>query len=98
MRETYRFTCKNCKLNLLLYKGIEKKKSWRSINYYCFKCHNVSYHDKCLDCGEKLYFAIKIPNSGELSNLEVGKPLELNLECMKCKSKDTKLELISEWN
>jgi len=72
MRKTYQFRCKSCKLNFLLYKGIGKKRRKESINFYCFNCHKISYHDKCVDCGEKLFFIIEIPKERQISALKEG--------------------------
>ena len=97
MKRSYQFHCKCCELNLILYKGIEEKYSKESTNFYCFNCHKISHHDQCADCGDKLYFAVKIPKEKRYSVLEEENPIELKLECMRCKSKDTELTLIGEW-
>ena len=98
MRKKYQFYCNECKLDLFLFKGIMKKDSIESVNFYCFNCHKISYHDKCNDCGDKLYFIIEIPKNSQISSLKEGENLELNLECMRCLSEDTKLRLICEWD
>jgi len=97
MRKSYQFYCNCCELNLILYKGIEKKYNKETTNFYCFNCHKIAYHDQCVDCGEKLYYAVEIPKEKKYSVLEEENSIEIKLECMRCKSKDTKLMLIGEW-
>ncbi len=98
MLKTYQFYCKKCKLLLTLYKGNSKGDSKEKVNFYCFNCHKISYHNKCNDCGEKLYFIIEIPQERQISALKEGTSLKLNLECMRCKSEETELILIREWD
>ncbi|MCG3254606.1 MAG: hypothetical protein H7646_00905 [Candidatus Heimdallarchaeota archaeon] len=44
-----------------------------------------------------MYYAVEIPKEKRYSVLEEENPIELKLECMRCKSKDTELTLIGEW-
>ena len=96
MRKSYQFYCNCCELNLILYKGIEKEYNKESTNFYCFKCHKISYHDQCVDCGDKLHYAVEIPKEKKYS-LEEENSIDLKLECMRCKSKETELKQIREW-
>ena len=97
MRKSYQFYCNCCELNLILYKGIKKKYRKKTINFYCFNCHKISYHDQCVDCGDKLFFAVEMPKEKIYSSLEEENSIDLKLECMRCKSKNTELTQIGEW-
>ncbi|MCG3257375.1 MAG: hypothetical protein KAU62_14840 [Candidatus Heimdallarchaeota archaeon] len=97
MRRSFQFHCNCCELDLILYKGFEKKYNKESTNYYCFNCHKIAYHNQCVDCGEKLYYAVEIPKERKYSVLEEENSIDLKLECMRCKSKDTELTQIGEW-
>ncbi|MCG3257668.1 MAG: hypothetical protein KAU62_16315 [Candidatus Heimdallarchaeota archaeon] len=98
MRKSYQFYCNCCELNLILYKGIEEKYKKKTTNFYCFNCHKISYHDECVDCGDKLYYAVEVPKEKKYSVLEEENSIELKLQCMRCRSKDTTLVIIGEWN
>lgn len=97
MRRSYQFHCKCCRLEMTLYKGVEKKYNKETTNFYCSNCHEISYHDNCVNCGEKLHYAVEIPKEKKYSVLEEENSIDLKLECMRCKSKDTELMSIGEW-
>jgi Zn finger protein HypA/HybF involved in hydrogenase expression len=97
MGKSYQFYCKECELDMILYEGIKYKPDDTSINYYCFKCNKISYHDACLDCGDKLYYSIEIPKKKRKMPTSSDQPMEIKLACPKCRSKDTILTKIGEW-
>jgi len=97
MRRSYHFHCKCCKLNLILYKGVAKEYNISSTNFYCFNCHKISYHNQCVDCGDKLYYAVEIPETKKHPISDADNSIELKLQCMRCKSKDTALTMVGEW-
>ncbi|MHA1482438.1 MAG: hypothetical protein ACTSQA_03240, partial [Candidatus Heimdallarchaeaceae archaeon] len=68
-----------------------------SINYYCFNCNKIAYHDTCLDCGDKLYYSIEIPKKKRKMTNSSDQPIEIKLACPKCRSKETILTKIGEW-
>jgi len=98
MGKSYQFYCKECELNVILYGDIKNKSDDNSINYYCFKCNKISYHDTCLDCGDKLYYSIEIPKKTRKMASSSDQLIEIKLTCPKCLSKETILTKIGEWS
>ena len=94
---SYQFYCISCELNMILYEGIKKSSKISSVNYFCFNCNKISYHNQCLDCGEKLYYIVKIPEEKDKINQGEEKPLEIKLKCPRCESTETLLVLMGEW-
>ncbi|MCG3224529.1 MAG: hypothetical protein H7647_08690 [Candidatus Heimdallarchaeota archaeon] len=97
MGKSYQFYCKECELNMILYEGIKCKSDNTSINHYCFNCNKISYHDSCLDCGDKLHYSIEIPKKKRKMSTSYDQPIEIKLECPSCNSKETILTKIGEW-
>ncbi len=97
MGKSYQFYCKECELNMILYEGIKYKPDDTSINYYCFNCNKISYHNTCIDCGDKLYYSIEIPKKKRKMVSSSEQPIEIKLSCPKCRSKETILAKIGEW-
>ncbi len=91
---SYQFECNCCKLNLILYKGIGEKNNKSSLNFYCFNCHKINYQNQCIDCGDKLYYAVEVPETKKYELLEKENLIDIKLQCMRCKSKDTTLTSI----
>ncbi|MBY9000035.1 MAG: hypothetical protein KGD64_03905 [Candidatus Heimdallarchaeota archaeon] len=82
---------------MILYEGVTKKREESPINYFCFNCNKVSYHNTCIDCGDKLIYAVKIPKNQRKLQSSADSPLEIKLVCPKCKSSETILTKIGEW-
>jgi len=97
MRRSFQFHCKCCDLKLILYKGVGKDYKKNSTNFYCFNCHKISYHNQCVDCGDKLYYAVEIPEIKKRLISDEENSIDLKLQCMRCKSKDTILIMVGEW-
>ena len=97
MGKSYQFYCKECELDMILYEGIKYKPDNASINHYCFNCNKISYHDACLDCGDKLNYSIEIPKMKRKMSTSYDQLIEIKLECPGCNSNETILTKIGEW-
>ncbi|MCK4896063.1 MAG: hypothetical protein KAS47_04590 [Candidatus Heimdallarchaeota archaeon] len=97
MGKSYQFYCRECELDMILYEGIKYKPDNASINHYCFNCNKISYHDACLDCGDKLNYSIEIPKMKRKMSTSYDQPIEIKLECPGCNSNETILTKIGEW-
>ena len=97
MGKSYQFYCIECELNLIIYEGISKSPKKSSTNFFCFNCNKISYHNQCVDCGEKLFFTISIPKEKKQIAFEEENSLEMKLKCPKCESTNTLLILMTEW-